>query len=341
VAADDGDGVPLLMDHRVEVVGIASIDNGIWDPAINQFQISDGECCVSVFGDTLVAVQAGDSVRVRGTVGQYAGLTEIASPDLAITVLSSGHVAPAAGDVTTGQLASDGESFESCLITIRCAAIVEGTWPAEGENANLVIDDGTGPATLRIDKDTDIDGTPAPEGSITITGIAMQYDTSNPYQDGYQILPRSLADIVPCVVPPTGACCHPDGSCTITTEADCGAPNTWKGQDIPCEPTPCNPAAVGDLALASGLGLQVAPTPFSSQTVMTFAGAPGTEASLLIIDAGGRRIRSAWSGVLDGRVVSFVWDGRDDHGHEVASGTYLARLQGGSKALVRRMIKAR
>jgi len=341
VAEDDTDGVPLLLDQRVVVEGIAHVANGIWNPGINQFEISDGECCVSIFGDTLVAVQEGDLVRVRGTVDLYNGLTEITSPDLEITVLSGGHPVHGPGVVTTGELAANGEVYEACLISIQCAAVIDTIWPAEGENANLTIDDGTGAVTLRIDKDTNIDGSPRPEGLINITGVALQFDSSSPYSAGYQILPRSLADLEPCVVEPTGACCMPDGACTVTSETDCSEPNIWMGQDVPCEPNPCDLTALGDLPPASALNLRVAPTPFSTTTSLSFAGPPGSEASLIIVDAAGRRIRTAWAGILDGRPLSLLWDGRDDSGREVASGTYLARLQGGSKIVAQRVIKAR
>jgi hypothetical protein len=37
----------------------------------------------------------------------------------------------------------------------------------------------------------------------------------------------------------TGACCAPDGSCTITTTAACAAPNVWHGEWTSCTPDPC------------------------------------------------------------------------------------------------------
>jgi hypothetical protein len=37
--------------------------------------------------------------------------------------------------------------------------------------------------------------------------------------------------------PPTGACCHQDGSCTITAQADCDG--MWMGPGIVCDPNPC------------------------------------------------------------------------------------------------------
>jgi hypothetical protein len=45
-----------------------------------------------------------------------------------------------------------------------------------------------------IDRDTDIDGSPAPAGAFTLTAVIGQYDASSPYLDGHQLIPRSLAD---------------------------------------------------------------------------------------------------------------------------------------------------
>jgi hypothetical protein len=49
--------------------------------------------------------------------------------------------------------------------------------------------------TMRIDSDTDIDGSTAPVGTFDVTGIGSQYDFSSPYDEGYQIFPRQLTDI--------------------------------------------------------------------------------------------------------------------------------------------------
>ncbi len=42
----------------------------------------------------------------------------------------------------------------------------------------------------------------------------------------------------PCV-PMTGACCEPDGSCTVTLEGDCVDPNVFQGAGTDCDPNLC------------------------------------------------------------------------------------------------------
>jgi hypothetical protein len=252
VAEDDMNGVAVLVGMRVTVEGIALCDGMTWSTTIREFQITDGNCCIDVFGGGLLpTVALGDLVRITGTVANYNGKTEITTPDMTVTVLSSGNPLPAPGVTTTGTLASAGEPFESCLFTIHCASIVSGTWPATGLDANIVIDDGSGPVTMRIDKDTNIDGSPAPVGPFTITGIGDQYDTTSPYTTGWQIKPRFLADLAfDCA---TGACCFPSGACLVMNDASCASQNgAYSGDGSTCTPNNC-PPPVGACCYPTGV----------------------------------------------------------------------------------------
>lgn len=252
VAEDDMNGVAVLVGQRVTVEGIALCDGMTWSTTTREFQITDGTCCIDVFGGGLVpAVAMGDLVRITGTVANYNGKTEVTTPDMTVTVISSGNPLPTPGVTTTGALAAAGESFESCLFTIHCASIVSGTWPATGLDANIVIDDGSGPVTMRIDKDTNIDGSPAPVGPFTITGIGDQYDTTTPYTVGWQIKPRFLADLVfDCA---TGACCFPSGACLVMNDVSCASQNgSYLGDGTTCQPNNC-PPPVGACCFVTGI----------------------------------------------------------------------------------------
>jgi hypothetical protein len=85
----------------------------------------------------------------------------------------------------------------------------------------------------------------------------------------------------------------------------------------------------------------VAPTPFAERTALVFAGPKGTEGSLRVFDVSGRRVRSAWQGVLNGRTITLEWDGRDDSGRETPTGLHLARLRSGAGEVVVRLVRAR
>ncbi|MCH1406414.1 MAG: lamin tail domain-containing protein [Schleiferiaceae bacterium] len=135
------------------------------------------------------APMMGDSLYIHGEVEQFRGLTEL-KPD-SIYLLSSGNALPAASIET----ALD-ETTESELIKLIGFTLADATqWPASGSSANVDITNGTDTMTMRIDSDTDIDGSTAPVGTFDVTGIGSQYDFSSPYDEGYQIFPRQLTDI--------------------------------------------------------------------------------------------------------------------------------------------------
>ena len=243
--------------------------SGIFSGFSNDIKIWDGECCITVFdsGNISPFLALGDEVEVVGTVGQFNGLTEIVQPNLTITITGSGAPLPAPIPITTAELDSNGEAYESCLIQLSCVEIVGGTWPAEGSSANLTVDDGSGPAVIRIDSDTDIDGSPAPTGAFTVVGVGGQFDSDGPpYDSGYQMLPRFLSDFNfddPLCVTPTGACCiaTPGGGggfvCEILTADECAAaPGDYQGDGSFCDPDPC-PQPIGACCLTDGSCIEV------------------------------------------------------------------------------------
>lgn len=239
VAADDANGFPLLFGQYVEVRGVVISSN--FSSTTNEYAITDGECCITIFGGTMQSLALGDEVLVTGDVDFFNGLTEVQIEDLA--VIGTAPV-PAGTLVTTGDYAVNGESYESCLVSFQCVMMVDGVWPADGENQNITVDDGSGPATMRIDRDTDIDGSAAPTGPFTVTGVGGQFDSSSPYDTGFQMRPRFLTDLVfddpACFPAPEGACCLSDGSCIFGAPEDCeGAGGVYQGDDTACEPNPC------------------------------------------------------------------------------------------------------
>lgn len=265
---NDADGRPVHAAEYVEITGIVLNASFTFSGFANDIKIWDGECCTTVFDASGInpVLAVGDEIHVVGTVGQFNGQTQVVQPNLEITVVSTGNATPAPLGVSTAVLAADGEDYEGCLVQLRCVSIVGGTWPAEGSSATLSIDDGSGPVDLRIDNDTDIDGMPAPTGPFTIIGIAGQFDTSAPYFEGYQVLPRSFADLSyddPACAAPTGACCiatpgGPGGGyiCEILTAEDCAATGEYQGDDSVCEPDPC-PQPVGACCLTDGSCVEV------------------------------------------------------------------------------------
>src|SRR4029077_10427309 len=57
----------------------------------------------------------------------------------------------------------------------------------------VTIDDGTGTFSLKVDKDTDVEGF-NPGTTFTVVGIIQQDDFLRPFDSGYDIAPRSRGD---------------------------------------------------------------------------------------------------------------------------------------------------
>ena len=135
---------------------------------------------------------AGDAVQRahRGRSG--------ASP-VNFTLLPAGSIPPATPQlVTISQLTAQpsAESLEGRLVRVNnVSTSTTGNVPARTPTSPSPI--ATGSMVLRTDGDTNIDGTPIPTGTFSVIALADQFDGSEPMNSGYQILPRSTADLLP------------------------------------------------------------------------------------------------------------------------------------------------
>lgn len=85
-----------------------------------------------------------------------------------------------------------------------------------------------------------------------------------------------------------------------------------------------------------------APNPFRSGTAIAYSvPEPRDRVLLRIFDVGGRIVRTLVEGERVGGVHSAAWDGRNDAGHEVASGVYFCRIEIGEWSSVRKMVLVR
>jgi len=196
----DSEGFPVNIGVLVHITTpvIVLNEHGVFSATSLDCGATDGDCCVNLFDfNYTTPVNAGDELDVIGTVAFYNGKVEISGPDLAITVLSTGNPLPDPENISAEELAVNGNAYESCLIMIDHLMITGGDpWPPEGMNANVEVTDETGVVIiLRVDKETNIDGSPEPEAPFTCIGLGSQFDNAAPYTEGFQILPRSLEDI--------------------------------------------------------------------------------------------------------------------------------------------------
>ena len=88
------------------------------------------------------------------------------------------------------------------------------------------------------------------------------------------------------------------------------------GRDAPQIPTPPQSRLV-----------QNYPNPFNAGTTLRFVVRKFSPVQAEVFDLRGRRVRFLFSEELIPAVHDRLWDGRDDDGNSVASGTYVIRLQ--------------
>ena len=143
----------------------------------------------------------GDSLLVRGQIAQFNGLTQLTVDSIELIYQDAYLQTP------TVVTALD-ETTESKVITLENLTFVIPitTFPA-GSN-NIDVTDGVTTFLMRIDSDTDIPGSPAPQVSFSVTGIGSQFDNSSPYSGGYQIFPCGIGSFVP-------SCTSPDVTTTV------------------------------------------------------------------------------------------------------------------------------
>lgn len=171
------------------VLGVAMRTNGL------QFTLFDnGGIGIfnpnNTFGYT---VNEGDSVRVRGTINQFNGLTQINIDTLVL--INSGNTIPSPRLVT-----SLGEDTESELIELEKLIINEiVSSTATGSSYKLRNYDGVVQAfELRVVNITNVDDSitlSVDDTLCNVVGIGGQFDNSLPYTSFYQIIPRFYTDL--------------------------------------------------------------------------------------------------------------------------------------------------
>lgn len=95
--------------------------------------------------------------------------------------------------------------------------------------------------------------------------------------------------------------------------------------------------AVGGEAPAADRPLLAEPNPFNPRTTIRFDLAATVPARLAIYDLAGRLVRTLVDGALPRGSQRIVWDGMDDAGRSLPSGSYLARLAAGQESRTTRL----
>ncbi|HMB68403.1 MAG TPA: CehA/McbA family metallohydrolase [bacterium] len=305
VNQDAADGTPTMWFQTATVQGLVTVDTDTLNTTQNEVFIQDdsGGLMILDFGGQGTPVVAGDNVVVSGTIDTFQGQTMISAPT--INIVGTGGGEPAAQVITTNDIAVNGETYEGSIVEIREVSITGGTWPPPGMDGSVTIDDGSGPATLLIDKDTVLDNQGAPaESTFSVRGIATQRDGAYPYTCCWVLLPRYSTDIFQYA--PTGVI------------------------ELPAH----------ESASATAL-LPNSPNPFRPRTTIRFdlAGIGSQPVRVDVFDVAGRKVATLADDRLPPGSYELEWNGRSDAGENVAAGVYFLRLTTPSTKVSRKMVK--
>jgi hypothetical protein len=220
VSTVDAVGVADSLDVLVELTGVVYCMDFDGNAGYSITLIDGSGSGINFFSFTdksnYTSPLEGDSLRVFGVIDQYNGLLEVVVDS--VEVLAQGVAIMAPTVVTTLD-----ESTESQYIKMENLTLVTPIATFATGSSNVDVTDGTNTFVMRIDSDTDIPGAAAPQGVFSVTGVGGQFDSSSPYDSGYQIFPCGLASI-------QGACTTPSNATTPIDST--GATATASGATI-------------------------------------------------------------------------------------------------------------
>lgn len=193
--AADSLGVHCELEGTVYGVNIRPINNNVSALLFTLIDDSgNGIAVSSLNGNFGYTVTEKDRIKVRGTIGQFSGQTEIV-PDF-ITLVSANNTL-----LTPTVVIKPTEATESKLIrmnNLHFVDVAEWTTGSGGSGFNVhavSADHPTDTILIRIDRDVETYNAPVPAQPFDLTGIGGQFDASSPFDAGYQVLPRYNADI--------------------------------------------------------------------------------------------------------------------------------------------------
>ncbi|MFQ6618115.1 MAG: phospholipase D-like domain-containing protein, partial [Fidelibacterota bacterium] len=189
---NDTNGKPVLLGESVSVKGVITVSNQFNNP----FFIQDESGGVAIYSSQAMnQAELGNEVSMSGVVDFYSGLTELKN----ITDFQNigGPGVPEPQLINSKQIRMEGiggiEHLEGELFRLENIAVSGDTWKG---NSNYLAYDTYGSFQIRIDEDTNIPGNSIPVNAFTVIGVLGQYDNTQPYTSGYQIMPRSIDDII-------------------------------------------------------------------------------------------------------------------------------------------------
>ncbi|MBU2927842.1 T9SS type A sorting domain-containing protein [Winogradskyella psychrotolerans] len=174
-----------------ELTGEAIISYIVTEGTRNQKYIQDGGAGILIddtAGTLSTTFSYGDGITgLKGQLTEYAGTLQFVPTENVASASSTGNtVTPIV--VSVSDLLTNGENYESRLITINSATFADsGSFT---DNTNYNISEGADTTVCRVAfGDEDLIGTAIPATAVSITGLGGEFNGA------YQIFPRYISDI--------------------------------------------------------------------------------------------------------------------------------------------------
>jgi len=193
LTTEDSNGIADSLGRSVAIQGIVHGIN--YRPSGLQFWVIDednnGIGLFNGTGDLGYTFAEGDELIVKGTIGQFRGLTQINPAE--IELLSSGNDLVTV-DFVNGPLS---EADESSYVTTGTLEMVDATqWAGDGSSFSFDMTDGTNTYNIFIDADTEFATMLMPPATtLEVTGVVSQFDEEDPLNEDYSIWVRYGSDL--------------------------------------------------------------------------------------------------------------------------------------------------
>ena len=188
----------------LEVVGVV-ISPDIGSSTYSSYYIQDNSGGINVYvHGAKMPFEIGDSVFVVGTIYQNKGLTEIeplAADSAHFGLIEHAAVLPNPKRLSLHEYLMNAETVEGSLVEIDSLYKASGTW-GKGKNVYVTNASGSDTTVLYLNSYTNTGLSAEPTYPINLVGLASQYSSSVPPNNGYEIIPRDSLDITKSSVTP-------------------------------------------------------------------------------------------------------------------------------------------
>ncbi len=183
VTSTDANGVGTAVGDSVRLIGVVHCQNFSYlgyDISLIDAN-NDG---ITLFNTTTIngyIPTEGDEIEVDGVITQVNGLIQIKPDNINLLQQGAALQSPMLTTVLD-------ETTESQLVRLENLELVNGEtmWPTDG---NIEVTNTVDTFTVRVTAASALAGTATPGTYFHLTGLGKQYDTSSPYDEGYQIYP--------------------------------------------------------------------------------------------------------------------------------------------------------